>query len=53
MGRIRKIIAALDQLYASGRNPCVLGRLAVSDIGPADRQLAREIFTIWPEKFWV
>jgi hypothetical protein len=45
--RIRKIIAALDQLYASGRNPCVLGRLAVSEIGPAGRQLAHEIFTLW------
>jgi TetR/AcrR family transcriptional regulator, lmrAB and yxaGH operons repressor len=29
--RIRKIIAALDELYASGRNPCLLGRLAVSE----------------------
>lgn len=29
------------------RNPCVLGRLAVSDIGPAGRQLAKEIFAIW------
>ena len=48
-GRIRKIIAALDQLYANGRNPCVLGRLAVSDIGPAGRQLAKEIFGIWTD----
>jgi AcrR family transcriptional regulator len=48
-GRIRKIIAALDQIYASGRNPCVLGRLAVSDIGPAGRQLAREIFALWTD----
>jgi TetR/AcrR family transcriptional repressor of lmrAB and yxaGH operons len=46
-GRIRKIIVALDQLYANGRNPCVLGRLAVSDIGAAGRQLAKEIFAIW------
>ncbi|HEY1945528.1 MAG TPA: TetR/AcrR family transcriptional regulator [Bryobacteraceae bacterium] len=48
-GRIRKIIAALDQLYASGRNPCLLGRLAVSEIGPAGRQIARDIFAIWTD----
>lgn len=48
-GRIRKIIAALEQLYANGRNPCVLGRLAVSDIGPAGHQLAKEIFGIWTD----
>lgn len=45
--RIRKIIGALDQLYASGRNPCLLGRLAVSEIGPTGRKIAREIFEIW------
>ena len=48
-GRIRKIIAALDQLYANGRNPCVLGRLAVSEIGPTGRRLAKEIFAIWTD----
>lgn len=48
-GRIRKIIAALNQLYANGRNPCVLGRLAVSDVGPGGRQLAKEIFGIWTD----
>src|SRR3569833_2835516 len=47
--RIRKIIAALDLLYANGRNPCVLGRLAVSEIGPKGRQLAHDIFSIWTE----
>ena len=46
-GRIRKIIAALDRLYAGGKNPCVLGRLAVSEIGPAGRKLAHDIFAIW------
>ena len=44
-----KIIAALDRLYAGGRNPCVLGRLAVSEIGPAGRQLAHDIFAIWTD----
>ena len=47
--RIRKIIAALDGLYAGGRNPCVLGRLAVSEIGPGGRQIAREIFALWTD----
>ena len=45
--RIRKIIAALNQIYAGGQKPCVLGRLAVSDIGPAGHQLAHDIFAIW------
>ena len=45
--RIRKIVGSLDRLYANGRNPCVLGRLAVSDIGPAGHAIAREIFEIW------
>jgi TetR/AcrR family transcriptional regulator, lmrAB and yxaGH operons repressor len=47
--RVRKITAALDRLYAGGKNPCVLGRLAVSEIGPAGRKLAHEIFTIWTD----
>ena len=47
--RIRKIVAAFDQLYASGKNPCVLGRLAVSEIGPAGKKLAREIFANWTD----
>jgi len=47
--RIRKIIAALDRLYAGGRNPCVLGRLAVSEIGPVGRKLAHDIFAIWTD----
>jgi hypothetical protein len=46
-GRIRKIIAALNELHAGGRNACVLGRLALSDIGPTGRDLTREIFAIW------
>ncbi|UWZ81789.1 TetR/AcrR family transcriptional regulator [Occallatibacter riparius] len=47
--RVRRIVAALDQLYANGRNPCVLGRLAVSEIGPKGRQLAHDIFSIWTD----
>jgi TetR/AcrR family transcriptional repressor of lmrAB and yxaGH operons len=45
--RIKKIIAAFDDLYAGGRNPCLLGRLSLSEIGPAGRQTASEIFAIW------
>jgi len=47
--RIRKVIAALDQLYAGGRHACVLGRLAVSEIGPAGRRLAHDIFALWTD----
>lgn len=45
--RVRKIVAALDKLYAGGRNPCVLGRLATSEIGPDARRTLREIFVLW------
>ncbi len=47
--RIRKIIRALETLYAGGSNPCVLGRLAVSEMGPGGRKVAQEIFTIWTD----
>jgi TetR/AcrR family transcriptional repressor of lmrAB and yxaGH operons len=47
--RIRKIVAAFDKLYASGKNPCVLGRLALSEVGPAGKKLAGEIFANWTD----
>jgi AcrR family transcriptional regulator len=47
--RIRKLAASFDQLYASGKNPCVLGRLAVSEVGPTGKKLAREIFANWTD----
>jgi hypothetical protein len=47
--RIRKIVAAINQIYAGGQKPCVLGRLAVSNIGPAGHKLANEIFSIWTD----
>jgi TetR/AcrR family transcriptional repressor of lmrAB and yxaGH operons len=47
--RIKKIIAAFDGLYAGGRNPCLLGRLSLSEIGPAGREIANDIFAIWTE----
>lgn len=45
--RIRKIVTALDQLYGGGHNPCVLGKLAIAEVGAAGHQLAREIFELW------
>jgi TetR/AcrR family transcriptional repressor of lmrAB and yxaGH operons len=47
--RIRKIVASFDELYANGRNPCLLGRLAVSNIGLAGHKIAQEIFAIWAD----
>lgn len=47
--RVDKIIAALNALYAGGKNPCVLGRLSLSDAGPEARKLGQEIFAIWTE----
>ena len=45
--RISKIATAFDQIYASGRNPCLLGKLATANIGAAGHQLARDIFELW------
>jgi len=45
--RIRKIAAAFDQIYAGGRNPCLLGRLATAAIGEAGHRLAAEVFESW------
>lgn len=45
--RIRKICDAFDQIFAGGRNPCGLGKLAVADLGPKGRQLARDTFDLW------
>jgi TetR/AcrR family transcriptional repressor of lmrAB and yxaGH operons len=47
--RVQKIVSAFTELYAGGRNPCLLGRLSVSEIGPAGRSVAAEIFAIWME----
>ncbi|WP_042304089.1 TetR/AcrR family transcriptional regulator [Paraburkholderia kururiensis] len=45
--RIRKIVAALDQLYLGGRTPCVLGQLATSDIGAVAKQGLLQAFSHW------
>jgi AcrR family transcriptional regulator len=47
--RIRKIVASFEQLYAGGRNLCLLGRLAVSDISSAGHGIASEIFAMWTD----
>lgn len=45
--RIRKIVAALEQFYAGGRTPCVLGQLAASDVGATARQSLQLAFEHW------
>jgi AcrR family transcriptional regulator len=45
--RLRKIVAALEQLYVGGRTPCVLGQLATAAIGARARQGLREAFAHW------
>lgn len=45
--RIKKISAALDQMYAGGHNACVLRRLATADLGDSGHQLVSDIFKLW------
>ncbi|MFC5860684.1 TetR/AcrR family transcriptional regulator [Acidicapsa dinghuensis] len=45
--RTRKIVAELEQMYASGRTPCVLGQLSTAAIGAAARHNLREAFSDW------
>ncbi|HVI88962.1 MAG TPA: TetR/AcrR family transcriptional regulator [Dongiaceae bacterium] len=45
--RIRKIIAAFDQMYAGGRTSCVLGQLATASIGADARRGLQESFAHW------
>lgn len=45
--RIRRIVAALEQFYAGGRTPCVLGQLATATLGTGARQNLREAFSHW------
>jgi TetR/AcrR family transcriptional repressor of lmrAB and yxaGH operons len=47
--RIRKVVAALDHMYAGGRTPCVLGQLANASVGAGARQHLREVFACWIE----
>jgi AcrR family transcriptional regulator len=45
--RVRKIVAALEQLYSGGRTPCVLGQLATAAIGAKARNNLRDAFEHW------
>lgn len=45
--RVRKIVAALEQLYAGGRTLCVLGQLAAADVGATARQSLQRALEHW------
>lgn len=45
--RIQKVAEAFNSVFAGGSKPCGLGKLAVAEIGPEGRQLARDIFDLW------
>lgn len=45
--RIARIVKAFDQMYDGGRNPCLLGKMAMADLGAAGRQLTQDVFELW------
>ncbi len=45
--RVSRIIATLEQIYAGGRAPCVLGQRAISGITDTGRQSLRGAFAHW------
>jgi AcrR family transcriptional regulator len=45
--RLRRIVAALEQVYAEGRTSCVLGQLASAAIGARARHGLRQAFVHW------
>ena len=45
--RIRRIVATLDQIYAGGRAPCVLGQLTTSGIGAVAKKRLHRAFMHW------
>lgn len=47
--RVRKIVAALDQMFAGGRASCVLGQLSSASFGADARQGLRQAFAHWIE----
>jgi TetR/AcrR family transcriptional regulator, lmrAB and yxaGH operons repressor len=47
--KVRRITEAFDQMYAGGRNACMIGKLVVSDVGVAGNGIAREVFAILAE----
>ncbi|HVY17332.1 MAG TPA: TetR/AcrR family transcriptional regulator [Rhodopila sp.] len=47
--RVRKIVAAFDQIFAGGRTACVLGQLSSAGVGADARQGLRQAFAHWIE----
>lgn len=47
--RVRKIVAAFDQIFAGGRTSCVLGQLSNASVGADARQGLRQAFAHWIE----
>lgn len=47
--RVRKIVAAFDQIFAGGRTSCVLGQLSSASVGADARQGLRQAFAHWIE----
>ena len=47
--RVRKIVAAFDQIFAGGRTSCVLGQLSSAGVGADARQGLRQAFAHWIE----
>jgi AcrR family transcriptional regulator len=47
--RLRRIVAAFDQIYGGGRTACLLGQLATAAIGPEARHGLRQAFAHWIE----
>lgn len=45
--RLRKVVAAFDQMYAGGRTACVLGQLSTASIGADARRGLRTAFAHW------
>lgn len=45
--KVRKIVAALEQIYSGGRTPCVLGQLATAAIGSVARKHLQAAFAHW------
>jgi AcrR family transcriptional regulator len=47
--RLRKIVAAFDQIFTGGRTSCVLGQLSSASVGADARHGLRQAFAHWIE----
>ncbi|MBU6419441.1 MAG: TetR/AcrR family transcriptional regulator [Proteobacteria bacterium] len=45
--RIRHVVAAIEGIYAGGRNACLLGQFATSPLAAEGRRRLHEAFTRW------